>query len=354
MNKDVAILIEKYIDLSELLKDDNILKYNKIVADLFISNKCNLSCKHCYFGDTKNIKPSLIFEEWLYTINSLYDNGIRHFHISGKECSLEPQSINIINHIKSKKDTYCGVVTNGTGNSSYYEKLIKENIDYIEFSIDGFEYQHNYIRNNNTFQTTLESIKNIVKKSPPETINIATTLNNNNWREYIDLISYFHKIGVTRFFATPFLEKGEGIKINNLLLSSYHFAQLIMDTFSFMERCVEKGIIIKYCVPHHLIMTLLNENQYISNITHKYFKGENDLVFRIKDNIFQLSFPFIELDYLNMLIITNDGYIIPCADDICYPNYSEFALGNIRENTIKEILEKRICAIKQEINNLLN
>lgn len=354
MNHDVAKLIANYIDFSEFLKNENILKSNKIIVDLFFSNKCNLKCRHCYFGNTKNLHSPLTLNEWLKVTDSLYNVGISHFHISGKECSLEPQSVSLVKHIKSKVNTYCGVVTNGTGDSSYYAKLILAGIDYIEFSIDGLEYNHNYIRKNNTFTTTVESIKTIVEISSPETINLTTTLNSLNWFEYIDVVSYFYGIGVRRFFATPFLEKGAGANINNILISSDQLILLINNTLKFLENNKRKGIIIKYCIPHHLIMSLWNDSLYIQGILKKYFSGEHDLIFRINDNILQLSFSFIDLDYLNMLVITNDGYIIPCADDISRQNYPMFALGNISEISIEEIFNKRIESIKHQITHIIN
>lgn len=349
MNNDVILLLNEFIDLSELLKNDNIFKSNKIVVDLFFSNKCNLNCKHCYFGNTININSPLNFDEWTKTVDSLYEGGIRHFHISGKESALEPHSRDLVYYIKNKADTYCGVVTNGTGPNTYYENLVISNIDYIEFSIDGLEHQHNYIRGKDIFSATVKTISDIVRISSTNTINITSTLNNKNWTEYISIISFFTEIGIKRFFAAPFLEKGNGSLIHDLLLSSQQFSQLIEDTFSFLKSTKETGVVIKYCIPHHLIVPMSNENPVIKEIIRKYLLGENDLIFRINGNIIQLSFSFIELDYLNMLIITNDGYVLPCADDISCPNYSNFALGNIRRDSIKEIFEKRQNLIKQEI-----
>lgn len=353
MNKQVVDILNNYFDISEVIDAPEIFsELGKVVVDLFFSNKCNLRCSHCYFGKTQNTSQPLTFTEWTSLVDSLFSKGIKHFHISGKECSLNLKSYNLVKYIKNKNNTYCGIVTNGTGSYEYYKNIIETGIDYVEFSIDGLRENHNIIRNQEIFDSNVEVIKKITKISSPEIIDITTTLNKKNYDEYLPLVSYFKKIGINRFFATPFLEKGNGAAIREISMSSSQYIQLIEKTFKYLENTKEKGIIIKYCIPHFLIIPMWNESKSIRDYIKGYFSGENELIFERNDNYIQLSFSFIDVNYLNMIVITNDGYVIPCADDISTPEYAKLSLGNIKDFTIEEILTKRINAIKNEIINI--
>jgi len=339
------------MDFHSLIDDfDKIFSTEKLIADLFFSNKCNLKCLHCYFGYTKNISTPLPYNTWLRIINDLHKNGVRHFHLSGKESSLEADSVELVKYIKSKQNTFCGIVSNGTGHLDYYQSLISNNIDYIEFSIDGLEENHNYLRGDNIFHDNVKAIENACHIKQ-QIINISTTLNRLNHNYFLQLVNYFDQVGVKRFFATPFIEKGNGANIKSLSINGDDFALLIEKTFDFINNTSSKGLVIKYCIQHEHILPSLNKSKFIQEIVKGYFSKKNDLIFRINGNTIQLSFNFIEFDYLSQLIVTNDGYILPCADDISYTKYSEISLGNLNQSTIDKILAKRKDSLKYQINN---
>lgn len=316
----------------------NTLSFDNVIADLFISNKCNLKCRHCYFGNTSNIGASLTTNEWINVIDKLYMTGIRHFHFSGKESSLCEASIDLMHYIKSLPQTYAGIVSNGLGSIDYYERLLQTNIDYLEFSVDGLKDNHNFIRGGDFFDKTYSCIKNL--KDHVHKFNLTTCLNKYNFNDYIDLISKFHYLGITHFFVTPFILKGRAINISDASLTIDEYAMLIQNLFTFLQQMLDTKLRIRCCIPIKYTHDSFKYCHFFKRILTNYFEKGEEPIYKINDNIIQLSFQYIDIDYVNTITISNDGYIIPCADDISNNQYYLFSLGNIKDidvETLKDI-----------------
>jgi len=155
MNKNLQNWLTEYVSFDSVDYESNI---SNLIVDLFISDKCNLCCKHCYFGNSHTIGIPLSIEQWKSVIDLLYNEGVRHFHISGRESSLDNRVIEIISHIKKKENTFSGLVSNGTGPMVFYKSLIKEGVDYLEFSIDGTESTHNFIRGKAVYSQVINTL----------------------------------------------------------------------------------------------------------------------------------------------------------------------------------------------------
>lgn len=322
------------------------LSFDNVIADLFISNKCNLKCRHCYFGNTTNIDKALSKNEWIDAINKLYLLGVRHFHFSGKESSLCEMTIFLMRYIKTLHQTYAGIVSNGLGNINYYVRLLQTSVDYLEFSIDGLKENHNFIRGGDFFDKTFLCIKTL--KDEVDKINITTCLNKRSCNDYINLISIFYDLGVTRFFATPYLLKGRASNLSSLSLAVEEYALLIQSIITFLQQMPNAKLRIRCCVPIEYTYNSFEYNHFFKQIIVEYFEKGKDPIFRVNGNVLQLSFLYMEVDYVNTITVSNDGYIIPCADDISNNEYYLYSLGNIRtidaetlKNTRKQIINKQ-------------
>ena len=64
------------------------------------------------------------------------------------------------------------------------------------------------------------------------------------------------------------------------------------------------------------------------------------------NKVLEFSYPLLSIPFLNELVVTHDGYIISCADDIHYKYLDKIAFCTEREyskNSFAEILQaKRI------------
>lgn len=324
----------------------NSISFDNVVADLFISNKCNLKCRHCYFGNTSNISKPLSKNEWINAIDKLYSVGVRHFHFSGKESSLCKTTIELIDYIKSNSQTYAGIVSNGLGNLDYYNQILNTSIDYLEFSIDGLKENHNFIRGGDFFDRTYTCINSL--KGHASKFNLATCLYRHNYNDYIDLISTFYQLGVSRFFATPFVIKGRAKKLSDLSITIDEYAILIQSLFNFLQRMPNAKLQIRCCFPINYTNQAFEQNSFFKQIIIDFIENNKKPIFKINGNVIELSFTYINIDYINTITISNDGYIIPCADDISNPKYFLYSIGNISDINTKTLVNNRENIIKEQ------
>ena len=351
MNSNLHSYISNHIALDVKEFSQNIT-WDNVVADLFISNQCHLNCKHCYFGNVKNHSTPMTKQDWMTIIDKFYNLGVRHFHFSGKESSLCKDTLTLMEYVKTK-NTYAGIVSNGLGNINYYNNLIDLGVDYIEFSLDGTEYGHDYIRRKGSFQTTIKCIETICKDTrKAQLLNITTCLNKINISQYFDLILLGSKIGVTKFFLTPFYVTGNAENIDQLSVSIEEYSDFIKKTFSFLENNPNLGLRLKFCIPKSYMDQIWDNSPFLKGLIVDYFEHNISPIYKINGNVIELSFLFYDIEYLNNITITNDGYIIPCADDISNGSYVENSLGNIKKLSISELDGMRKSALLTQISKL--
>lgn len=347
MNKDLHTWLSQFIEFDFVdYKSD----LSDIVVDLFISDKCNLRCKHCYFGNTQTIGAPLTFQDWKKVIGSFHSEGVRHFHISGRESSLDNRILKIVSYIKNLEGTYTGIVSNGTGQPQFYKTLINEGLDYLEFSIDGTEDTHNYIRGKNTFSKIISLLESLSLHS--NLIDISTCLNKNSFDEYFSLIDFCLDLGIRRFFATPFLTKGHGQFLVNFSINPSVYSLLIKKSFSFLKSKSKQKIILKYCVPHEMTFPLIKNGAFFRQQLINYLTNRSGLIYYLKGNIIQISLDLLDIHFLHNISITSDGEVIPCSDYISDSNYVRYSIGNVQKTNISSIIQTRAERIINNLNSL--
>ncbi len=130
-------------------------KKDPILGTIILTDKCNLSCKHCSVNNlTAIIYPyAQIVEE----MKMLYDMGIRILFFCGGETFLWTDNgktlRDLVVEAKEMGFLIVNVVTNGT------YKIDLPEADLILLSLDGDRERHNIIRGD-TFDIIMENIKN--------------------------------------------------------------------------------------------------------------------------------------------------------------------------------------------------
>lgn len=349
MNKELRKWLSEFVTFDY---DNYESDLSNLIVDLFISDKCNLGCKHCYFGDTHTIGNPLSLEQWKIVIDSFYSKGVRHFHISGRESFLDNRVLDIVSFIKRKNGTFSGLVSNGTGQLHFYRSLINEGVDYLEFSIDGTEDTHNYIRGRGVFNEVINTLESLSQFS--NIIDISTCLNKNSADEYFTIIELCSNLGIKKFFATPFLESGNGKSFKSFSISPYNYSMLIKESFGYLNKHSNKGIIIKYCIPHDETFKLIENGVFFKQLLVDYLTGQSELILPVQGNLIQIALNLLDVKFLHNISITTDGEVIPCSDFIGYKNYQRFSLGNIVNNNIDTIMLSRTEKIKKSLSIIRN
>ena len=174
-------------------------KNNPILGTIIVTDKCNLSCKHCAVNNiTSVIYP---YEQIREEMIILFKKGVRILFFCGGETFLwkddEKTIKNLAAEAKEIGFSLVIIVTNGTF------PLDVPNADLILLSLDGNREIHNSIRGD-TFDTILENIRS----SPTDNIVIYMAVNQLNKMvipEVCEIVKHEKNIRAISFnFHTPY------------------------------------------------------------------------------------------------------------------------------------------------------
>ncbi|MBY8982229.1 MAG: radical SAM protein [Candidatus Lokiarchaeota archaeon] len=158
-----------------------------------ITEKCNLTCKHCYITEKNRIDMSL--EDLMSIIKDFYElQGIRLI-LTGGEPFLYSEFKTLLQQLISIPLQKV-ILSNGTLINKQDQtvlNLLKENFCEIFVSIDGLEESHNDFRNANCFQDTIEGIKTLMNNKI--TVSINTMIHKQNLIEFDNLFKLISSLG---------------------------------------------------------------------------------------------------------------------------------------------------------------
>jgi len=161
-----------------------------------ITERCNLTCKHCYITDKNKIDMPL--EDILSLIQEFYElQGIRLILTGGEPFlySKFKELLIRLKHIPLQKVILTnGVLINEMGDEIL--NLLKENYFEIFVSLDGMEESHNDFRNAKCFNDTIEGIKTLLRKGI--TVSINTMVHKQNLDEFEEMYELISSLGEIR------------------------------------------------------------------------------------------------------------------------------------------------------------
>lgn len=124
---------------------------------IYLTNKCNLRCKHCYMFAGKEEDNELTIEEILKLLDNFAANNGRVVTFTGGEVTQRKDLSNLLKHSR-KIGLINTVLTNGV---EWNEQLVNETykyIDEVQISIDGYNEQSNSkVRGNNNFEKAMNT-----------------------------------------------------------------------------------------------------------------------------------------------------------------------------------------------------
>ena len=151
-----------------------------ILATIILTDKCNLTCKHCAVN---NINCTIYsYENIRNEMEQLYNKGIRILFFCGGETFLWVDGTKTLRDlvIEAKELGFLivNVVTNGT-----FELDLPE-ADLILLSLDGAKQQHNAIRGD-----TYDDILNNIRNATTDNICLYMAINNINKDDIVEVSS---------------------------------------------------------------------------------------------------------------------------------------------------------------------
>jgi len=274
-------------------------------AELIINNICNLSCKHCFQGNTKLVGTPLSVIEWVETIRKLAPY-VDHYHFAGKEPLLDSKIFSLIYFIPSDK-TF-SLVTNGVNIPTYIRYLAPTqypNLTDVGVSIDSFMGDESV----RPFQE-INNIKMLTDLGVHVTAYL--TLTSLNYKNLIPNIQKLQEVGVNDFWIIPVLALGKTPK--ELILSPLQ----LIETLRFLEHEVLWGN-----------FTVDVKGGYAEAIKSEKFDFITNVHLRVE---------FSCEKFVNRIVITPDGEVLGCGFEYS-DGYDRRSSGNIVLDDVEELLE---------------
>jgi len=173
------------------------------------TNRCNLSCLHCYSKSSLDEVDTLTTEQIKKTILQMKESGIKFIIFSGGEPLTRKDIFEIADFCKAN-----GVVTYLSSNGLYFTtknvQRIVDTFNYIGISIDGDEPTHDYFRGlKGAFKETLKAVLLANATGAKVGIRFTMTKDTINSLEYIfDLVE---KHNIPKIYISHLVYSGRGL-----------------------------------------------------------------------------------------------------------------------------------------------
>ncbi len=281
-----------------------------------LTDRCGMRCKHCYLTDeTKNTQREElttnecyeVIDDFASMLNSLKCDGA--LHLTGGDPMIRKDFFDILRHASSKIKKV-GILGNPTYlNEETVDKLLEENIDRYQLSLDGLEETHNNIRGNGAFKSALAALDLLVSAG----INVAimSTLTSENMNELSSVMELSAERKARIYAFARIVPIGEGSTYSNKLPSP-------KDYRSFLGEIDERYKVVKTKYINFTMATkdpLWSLYLYETGILKPETNGE--IIHGCSVGISSLS-----LDV--------DGTVLSCRR-------LETPAGNVKENSLEEI-----------------
>lgn len=336
---------------------------NAETMQLYLTNACNLRCKHCYMYAEHSLENELSSNEIISLCTAFKESGGKYVTITGGEISVRKDIITILQEI-NKTGLGIHILSNGVfWTDQLIETVSSINVERVQISLDGFdEYSNAKIRGTGTFDKAIHTIDRLVKKGV--NVYIAVTplydILVNNKEEYIKFAkALIDKYKNYKFLVNFSFELIEGRDVSNSDIIKYN--ELYMDLMREICEEVYPGSELESFVLNHNDKKIFNNCGYgrlnISSVGDVYFCSRITEV-RKYANIRKDSFDRI-LELMSRIRELSDiSSLRPCCD--CELKYicgggcrvdkfgSLTQLDDIFEDNIIEKINQRQCSTKNK------
>ena len=186
---------------------------------LYITEKCQLRCAHCYMGERLERAKVMPLSEVQMNLRFWRRMGGSKLTLLGGEATLHPQFSEIVRY--AHKLSYEKVILTTNGLRPAMRVLAKhrpEHFAYIQVSLDGGSAKtHENIRGRGTFDIAWETIETLCRAGFDT--RIICTVNQANMSDCLDLLSAADRVGVSLVKYHVFSGIGYGSEEDDLLVS---------------------------------------------------------------------------------------------------------------------------------------
>lgn len=278
---------------------------------IYLTNKCNLRCKHCYMYSGIENKQELTLNEIKKIIKNFKLSGGTKVTFTGGEVAERLDLIEILKFTK-ESDLKITVLSNGT---KWTKEMISNAVDFIDeiqISVDGYDDESNgRVRGNGNFDLAMGTINNFLKHHIKVSIAITPIYDNleNEKNNYIKFAKELIEKNLDKDFHIKFnYELLEGREIKVTENKNFNYSKVMHEI---VESCYENNELVEFIINNQ-------ENIILNNC------GYGGITIASNGNIY-----------------------------FCNRIYEINSYGNIREKSFSDILKiSEKIAEQSNINNL--
>ena len=209
-------------------------KYLTETAQIEITNKCNLSCLHCFNNSGEPLSDELTTEEICSLIDVLSSMGVHRLTLTGGEPLVHPDLFEIVEHARKAPMTVT-IFTNGTLiTEEHVEKFKKVGVK-VAVSVDSCNEQtHDTFRGKKgALKRTLQGIT--LLRAAGLSVTVSVSLSQLNKNELVDTLKYFREHNLTDYQVAEVSTSGRGL--DEVVITPEEYYQVLVEQLTY-----EKGV----------------------------------------------------------------------------------------------------------------
>jgi len=179
---------------------------------LYITERCQLRCEHCYMGERLDRALRMPFDEIGRTLTTWRQMGGSKLTVLGGEPTLHPDFIEVIRYAKTLGYEHVITTSNGLQPAiRRFRRMTADDFAYIQISLDGGSADsHDQVRGKGTFDEALRNVAELVEQGFDT--RIICTVNRVNASDALRLLDIADDIGVSlvKFHVFSVIGNGHG------------------------------------------------------------------------------------------------------------------------------------------------
>ena len=183
---------------------------NGSIAIWNFTNRCNLSCLHCYSKAELDSVDSLSTQKIMDTLPKLKANGVKFLIFSGGEPLTRHDIYEIAEHCKE-----LGIVTYLSTNGLYVKKSnaekILETFNYIGISIDGSQKVHDAFRGlKGSFEASMKAV-DLLNSYGKTKVGIRFTMTKDTYDDLAFIFELAERHNIPKIYISHLVYSGRGL-----------------------------------------------------------------------------------------------------------------------------------------------
>lgn len=212
-------------------------------AFIYLTLKCNNSCRMCYMNNHYSQKDEMDFDEACSTLQMLKNQNVEKITFLGGEPTLYSKLKDLLQCARDIGISFIRLQTNGQFNESFFfDQALMKNIDAFTFSLDGHTQELNSImRIGSDFNRIVSNIKLATTLNKKIAVNITVSITNIDY--VCEIIDFVYNLNVKKIYINLMFDANE-IKTTeneaNEFQSKWNFtAELIKKKYSTVPICIK-------------------------------------------------------------------------------------------------------------------